>query len=34
VTAPSLLDFALACIFIVGGVCGWVLRWFYAERSR
>jgi hypothetical protein len=34
VTFPSLLDAALACAFLAGMFGGWVVRWFYAERSR
>jgi hypothetical protein len=34
VTAPSLLDAALAAAFLAGMFAGAVVRWFYAERSR
>ena len=34
VTAPSIPDFAVACVFLAGMACGWFVRWLYAERER
>ena len=33
VTAPSLTDFAVACVFVAGMACGAWLRWFYTETK-